>query len=215
MPAHRSSPVREPERSYGGICSREHQSADWRVHISSHSRAAGAHAGGAAERRGSAGGGQQAPFGDGDVAWERTPAPANFATARCKIGVCIVIVPVGSYELVPSSHPFVGGLAARSQCRDSGLAGDGAELCRLRAFQTELRQNAGRGVYPVRESLTGSLSRSPHGIPCCHGGEKIERIDRKRSLVRGAQARRRGDIETAAESLLRDETEAPRLAARA
>ena len=46
---------------------------------------------------------------------------------------------------------------ARSERRIPGLAGDGAELCRLRAFQAELRQSVGRGVYPVRESLTGAL----------------------------------------------------------
>lgn len=35
----------------------------------------------------------------------------------------------------------------------------------------------------MRESLTGSLSFSPHGISRLHVGGKIERIDRKRSLV--------------------------------
>ena len=45
-----------------------HQSADRRLHVSGDPRAAGAHAGGAAQRRGPAGGRQQAPFGDGDVA---------------------------------------------------------------------------------------------------------------------------------------------------
>jgi para-nitrobenzyl esterase len=53
---------------------------------------------------------------------EGSSGPVNLAMAHCQIGICIVIVPVGSYELVPGSHPFAGGRAARSQCRNSGLA---------------------------------------------------------------------------------------------
>jgi hypothetical protein len=95
---------------------------------------------------------------------EGSSGPVNLAMAHCQIGICIVIVPVGSYELVPGSHPFAGRPAARSQCRNSGLAGDGAELCRLQAFQAELRQSAGRGVYPSLGQLGEWFERSSHWI---------------------------------------------------
>jgi hypothetical protein len=48
---------------------------------------------------------------------------------------CIGIVPVGSYEFVPGSHPFVGGLCRSIAVPQSGFAGDGAELCRFRPFK--------------------------------------------------------------------------------
>jgi site-specific recombinase XerD len=69
-------------------------------------------------------------------------------------------VPVGSYELVLGSHPFVGGLAARSQCRNSRLAGDGAELCRFRAFQAKLRQSAGAMVEKKLSASTVNVRLS-------------------------------------------------------
>jgi hypothetical protein len=43
---------------------------------------------------------------------ERLSGAVNLAMGHCQIGSCIVIVPVGSYELVPGFHPFAGGRAA-------------------------------------------------------------------------------------------------------